>query len=366
MKKIFFSLFIIIYLFSCTSKNTEIIWENGLIGNRAPDSIRYYFNSQKDTITTLYKNRLYQNPELQGNFVLHFYIRSSGKIENISIDSTSITDNILLSQIRLAVSNWTFPVSDIDSVEVFAPMFLLKEEWLLIIEHLHLRNFRNYFTENIDFTPGINLFIGPNGSGKSNLLEAIHYISLGRPIRSSKEFDLINFASTYFFLSLRFKKKDILTTLSIYFSKEQKTYKKNDFQLKNKSDLVGKLMAIPFSPEDADVIRGGPSQRRRAINILLCSLDISYLENLRNFKKSIRQRNALLMRIRKREDTKEHLSYWDSLIDYYSKPIIKRRKDIIEKINSFCLKTIKELNFPYKDLRITYKQACESNMKDAL
>jgi len=128
MKKILFSLFIIIYLFSCTSKNTEIIWENGLIGNRSPDSIRYYFNSQKDTITTLYKNRLYQLPELQGNFILHFYIRSSGKIENVSIDSTSITDNVLLSQIRLAVANWTFPVSDIDSVEVLAPMFLLKEE----------------------------------------------------------------------------------------------------------------------------------------------------------------------------------------------------------------------------------------------
>lgn len=129
MKKIIFSLFIILYLFSCSStKNTEIIWENGLVGTRSPDSIRYYFNSQKDTIVTLYKNRLYQNPDIQGNFILHFYIRNSGVVENISIDSSSIIDNILLSQIRIAVADWTFPVSNIDSIEVLAPMYLLKEE----------------------------------------------------------------------------------------------------------------------------------------------------------------------------------------------------------------------------------------------
>lgn len=229
----------------------------------------------------------------------------------------------------------------------------------MIIEHIHLRNFRNYFNENIEFTPGINLFIGNNGSGKSNLLEAIHYISLGRPIRSSKEIDLINFAATYFHLSLRFKKKDILNTLSIYFSKEKKIFKKNNLQFRKKSDLIGKIMVIPFSPEDADVIRGGPSQRRRSVNILLCSLDNTYLENLRNLKKSIRQRNALLMRIRRREDTKDHLTYWNQLIDYSGRPIMKRRKEIIEKLNVFCLNIIKELNFPYKDLRITYEQSCD-------
>ena len=127
-KLLFFIIFVILWITSCGPKRTEVVWESALVGTRLPDSIRYYFDLQKDTIQKLYKNRLYVVPDLQGNFILKFMIRSDGQVENIFLDSCQLNDPVLESQIRLAVSNWTFPRSPEDSIEVLVPIYLLQEE----------------------------------------------------------------------------------------------------------------------------------------------------------------------------------------------------------------------------------------------
>ncbi|MGC9367068.1 MAG: AgmX/PglI C-terminal domain-containing protein [bacterium] len=127
-KLLFLIIFIVLWITSCGPKQTEIVWESALVGTRLPDSIRYYFDLQKDTIQKLYKNRLYVVPDLQGNFILKFMIRSDGQVENIFLDSCQLNDPVLESQIRLAVSNWTFPRSPEDSIEVLVPIYLLQEE----------------------------------------------------------------------------------------------------------------------------------------------------------------------------------------------------------------------------------------------
>lgn len=127
-KLIFFIVIIGFWITSCGPKQTEIVWESALVGTRLPDSIRYYFDLQKDTIQKLYKNRLYVVPDLQGNFILKFMIRNNGQVENVVLDSCQLNDPTLESQIRLAVNDWTFPSSSEDSIEVLIPIYLLQEE----------------------------------------------------------------------------------------------------------------------------------------------------------------------------------------------------------------------------------------------
>lgn len=120
-------LFIFLFL-SCGPKTPEIRWESGLVGNRSPESLEYYFDIQKDTIAKLYKSRLYINPDVNGNFTLHFFVMKNGNVESVNLDECTLKDSTLQSLIRLAVGDWLFPASEIDSVEIFVPVYLLQEE----------------------------------------------------------------------------------------------------------------------------------------------------------------------------------------------------------------------------------------------
>lgn len=128
MKYVYIQLLLISIFLSCGPKTPEIRWESGLVGNRAPESLEYYFDLQKDTIAKLYKSRLYSNPNINGSFTLHFFVMKDGKVQSVSLEDCTITDSSLQSMIRLAVADWSFPKSDIDSIEIFVPVYLLQEE----------------------------------------------------------------------------------------------------------------------------------------------------------------------------------------------------------------------------------------------
>ncbi len=128
MKMIYILILSALLFVSCAPREPNVIWESALVGTRMPDSIRHYFDIQKDTIQKLYKSRLYINPELQGNFILRFMVMKSGEIDYVFLDSCRLEDDLLQSQIRLAVQDWLFPPSNEDSIEVIVPIYLLQEE----------------------------------------------------------------------------------------------------------------------------------------------------------------------------------------------------------------------------------------------
>ncbi|MBN1619803.1 AgmX/PglI C-terminal domain-containing protein [candidate division WOR-3 bacterium] len=128
MKYIYIPVLLVFLMLSCGPKTPEIKWESGLVGNRAPESLEYYFDLQKDTIAKLYKNSLYLNPDINGSFMLHFFVMKDGRVESVNLDDCTLKDSTLLSLIRLAVAEWTFPISEIDSVEILVPFYLLQEE----------------------------------------------------------------------------------------------------------------------------------------------------------------------------------------------------------------------------------------------
>lgn len=107
----------------------------------------------------------------------------------------------------------------------------------------------------------------------------------------------------------------------------------NKIPIKKASELFGILNIVFFSPEDLNIIKNGPSERRRFIDLELCQLDKLYLSDLSNYNKVLNQRNKLLKDIYYRQDLIETLPMWDSQLMEYGRRIIQKRKQFVEELN---------------------------------
>jgi DNA replication and repair protein RecF len=167
----------------------------------------------------------------------------------------------------------------------------------MYLSHLSLDNFRNYRKSSLEFTPQGALFYGPNGSGKTNLLEALFFLCTARSQRQASRDEMICFSSDYGYLEGAFARQDgsLCRTASIGFTRDKKiTMKVDGVTLPSFSQWLGCATAIPFGPNDINLIQGLPQQRRTFIDLLLCQTDPAYLHNLIVYKKNCAQRNVLL------------------------------------------------------------------------
>jgi DNA replication and repair protein RecF len=194
---------------------------------------------------------------------------------------------------------------------------------------LHLEEFRCYSRLDLDFpSDGVRLF-GENASGKTSLLEAITILSTTRSPRASIERELIRFDSVadlglppYARIVGRIAADHDETSVEISLSAtndEAATTKKRiriDGQARRAVDAVGRLKVVLFQPEDLDLVLGSPSIRRRYMDVLLATVDTSYLRTLSQYGRILEQRNSLLKRLRDRagrsNDARGELEYWDT------------------------------------------------------
>ncbi len=175
----------------------------------------------------------------------------------------------------------------------------------MFLETLALYHFRNYAQQEVSFSRGLNLLSGPNGHGKTNLLEAIHYGCLAHSQRTRKDKELIRWTEKAFVLRLtgRLGSPDSIElehSQSVeYMESGHKRVKVNGAESKRLSDLLGHFSVVSFSPEDLDLIRGGPQLRRRFLDVLLCQSSLEYLDTLRRYNQTLKQRNSLLKQMGK-------------------------------------------------------------------
>lgn len=158
-----------------------------------------------------------------------------------------------------------------------------------------LTRFRNFSAQEAVFSPGLNLLSGPNGHGKTNLLEAIHYGCLAHSQRTRKDKELIQWGASSFILRLTGEIAGRAHSQSVEYAETgHKRVKVDGRESKRLSDLLGHFSVVSFSPEDLDLIRGGPQLRRRYLDVLLCQFSREYLDELRHYNGALKQRNSLL------------------------------------------------------------------------
>lgn len=232
----------------------------------------------------------------------------------------------------------------------------------MIIKSIELSNFRNYESLDLDFDYGTNILYGNNAQGKTNILEAVSVSGTTRSHKGSKDKEMIRFGEEEAHIKTVVNKKDMDYQIDVHMKKNKtKGIAVNKVPLKKASELFGILNIVFFSPEDLNIIKNGPSERRRFLDSELCQLDKIYLSDLAKYNKILNQRNKLLKDMVFRPDLKETLPIWDAQLIDYGKRIIKRRKSFIDELNEIVFDIHKQISGEKEELVLKY----EPNIDDA-
>ena len=129
----------------------------------------------------------------------------------------------------------------------------------------------------------------------------------------------------------------------------------NKIPIRKASELFGIINIVFFSPEDLNIIKNGPGERRRFIDLELSQLDKVYLNNLSNYNRIVNQRNHLLKEIDYNKGALETLDIWDMQLIQYGNKIIERRQKFIEEINKIISNIHKKLTGNREDIKIVYE-----------
>lgn len=226
----------------------------------------------------------------------------------------------------------------------------------MIIKSIELADFRNYDTLNLTFDKGTNILYGDNAQGKTNILEAIYVVATTKSHKGSKDKDIINFNKEEAHIRAYIEKDEVETRIDMHLrSSKSKGIAIDGQKIKKAAELLGLLNVVFFSPEDLGIIKNGPSERRRFVDMELCQLDNFYLYNLNSYNKIVNQRNKLLKDLYFNPSLKETLNIWDSQLVSFGSKIIERRQIFVDQLNEIIYDIHKKLSGDKEELKIKYE-----------
>lgn len=204
----------------------------------------------------------------------------------------------------------------------------------MYISSVELKNYRNYEEAFVTFKDGINILYGDNAQGKTNILESLYLCATTKSHRGSKDKELILFDAPEAHIRMMVNKKDVDHRIDMHLRRSKaKGAAIDGIMIKKSSELLGMVHMILFSPEDLGIIKNGPGERRRFMDMELCQLDKIYMSHLSNYNKILSQRNSLLKQISFSRDLVETLDIWDTQMVKYGEIIIKIRDTFVKDLN---------------------------------
>ena len=182
----------------------------------------------------------------------------------------------------------------------------------MILKSVALSHFRNYSDMYLEFDKGTNIFYGDNAQGKTNILESVYVSATSRSHKGSKDRELIQFDQEESHIRTVVERDGLDYQIDMHIKKNRsKGIAINKVPIKKASELFGILNIVFFSPEDLNIVKNGPSERRKFLDMELCQLDKIYLYHLTKYNKVLSQRNKLLKDISFKPELKDTLSVWD-------------------------------------------------------
>ena len=222
----------------------------------------------------------------------------------------------------------------------------------MYLKDLKLWNFRSYEQLDLSFSEGITILTGENGQGKTNVIEAVYLLCTGKSHRTARENDMIMQERTWARIRGESRQKDGRHTVDMVLSRGQKRrILVNGLAISRISEMLGQLSGVIFSPEDLSLIKAGPSERRRFMDIELSQVSKHYFYALNEYNKVLQQRNSLL-----REGGKaDSLEVWDALLAQRAAPVIKARIDFCRRLSPVAEKNHAYLSSGREKLSCEYK-----------
>ena len=219
----------------------------------------------------------------------------------------------------------------------------------MFVKNLKIINFKNHPEKTFDFSSDINCFVGNNGSGKTNILDALHYISMGKSFLGVSDFQNIKTSETenksedFFSIESEIVGEEKNDIIKILLQKEsKKLIKKNEKTYDRMADHIGFLPSVIISPYDANLISDGGESRRKFLDSMISQTDSEYLFSLIQYQKTLQQRNALLKYFQKNRTFD-----LDSL-EIYNEPLNKFGIQIFEKRQRFIASILPTIQHFYK------------------
>ena len=227
------------------------------------------------------------------------------------------------------------------------------------INKIKINNFRNYNQEEIKLQENINIFYGENAQGKTNMIEAIFLSSMGKSFRAKKDKDMINLNSEKAEVEIEYQKSDRDGKIKIELGK-RKTIFLNGIKLKKLSELLGNIHIVIFTPDDIHILKGGPQNRRRFLDIMISQLKPNYMYAINLYAKILEQRNNYLRQIREEKKDESLLEIWDEKLAQYAIKIYQYRNEYINKIREKIKKIHREITNDKEEIEIEYQSECKT------
>ena len=230
----------------------------------------------------------------------------------------------------------------------------------MIVKSLELRDFRNYDMLDIHFEEGTNILYGDNAQGKTNVLEAIYLSGTTKSHKGSKDREMIRFSKDESHLRAFVDKGGKEFQIDIHLKKNKtKGIAVNKIPIRKASELFGILNIVFFSPEDLNIIKNGPKERRRFLDLELCQLNKIYLAELTRYNKILSQRNKLLKDIYFRPELKDTLSVWDMQLLEYGRKVIAERRKFVEDLNDMVTEIHAKISGGKEEMILKYEPNVE-------
>ena len=215
----------------------------------------------------------------------------------------------------------------------------------MFLKELSLTNYKNFESLKFSFDTKIICFVGLNGVGKTNILDSIYHLSYTKSYFNPIPSQNIKHGETFFFISGKYmihdKEENILVSLK---KGDKKIIKRNNKLYKKFSDHIGKIPLVLISPDDRNLIIEGSETRRKFIDGIISQTDKEYLNNLIDYNKTLKQRNALLKMF---YDNSENIR---KTIDIYDRQLSSDAQKIYDKRREFLNEFIPIFKSRYKEL----------------
>ncbi len=207
------------------------------------------------------------------------------------------------------------------------------------VRNVQLTNFRNHADSSLEFTEGINVITGANAQGKTSILEALSYICLTKSFLQQTDMTVPRFGGDAFAVDavMETDRNIVNRVRVVYDAGAGKKYFLDSNEVKKSADVIGMFPIVVLSPGDFVLTGGAPSERRKFADLLLSQVSRSYLEELTEYRRALKQRNKILL------DAKLNgsldggmLSAWtDALVAHGTKVVSRRRRFVDEFQETF-------------------------------
>lgn len=225
----------------------------------------------------------------------------------------------------------------------------------LVVKELRLLDVRNY--ERLIYKPqkGLNILCGQNGQGKTNVLEAIYMCCIGRSFRASNDKEMIRWGSQTAKMHLEAQTGSYDTVVDIILNAQgKKAVKVDGIPIVRMAELIGRLNAVVFSPEDLKLVKESPRQRRRFIDIVISQAKPSYFYSLNLYSRVMHQRNKLLKQCNRNEKLIKAIPAFDVQLAKYATDIIIKRREYIKILDGIAKEYHEQISGGKEKLIVEY------------